>query len=35
MIQLEIQDGVAEVVLDAPEKLNALDESAIAEHAEA
>ncbi|MFE5670823.1 enoyl-CoA hydratase/isomerase family protein [Agromyces sp. NPDC056523] len=31
MIQLEIQDGVAEVVLDAPEKLNALDESAIAE----
>lgn len=31
MIELEIHDGVAEVVLDAPAKLNALGESAIAE----
>jgi 2-(1,2-epoxy-1,2-dihydrophenyl)acetyl-CoA isomerase len=35
MIELEIQDGVAEVVLNAPGKLNALDESAIAELADA
>ncbi|WP_448006297.1 enoyl-CoA hydratase/isomerase family protein [Agromyces bauzanensis] len=31
MIELEIHDGVAEVVLNAPEKLNALDEAALAE----
>ena len=30
-LMIEIHDGVAEVVLDAPEKLNALGESAIAE----
>lgn len=31
MIEFEIHDGVAEVVLNAPEKLNALDEAALAE----
>ena len=31
MIDLEIRDGVAEVVLNAPDKLNALDEAALAE----
>ena len=31
MITLTIDDGIAEVVLDAPGKLNALDESALAE----
>ena len=31
MIELTIQDDVAHVVLNAPEKLNALDEAAIAE----
>ncbi|MBM7506021.1 enoyl-CoA hydratase/isomerase family protein [Agromyces aurantiacus] len=31
MIELEIHDGVAEVVLNAPGKLNALDEHALAE----
>lgn len=31
MIELEIHDGVAEVVLNAPDKLNALDEAALAE----
>ena len=36
MIELEIDDdGVAEVVLNAPEKLNALDEPALAELSEA
>lgn len=31
MIEFEVQDGVAEVVLNAPDKLNALDEAALAE----
>ncbi|BDZ55255.1 enoyl-CoA hydratase/isomerase family protein [Agromyces marinus] len=31
MIEIEITDGVAEVVLNAPEKLNALDPAALAE----
>ncbi|WP_353826496.1 enoyl-CoA hydratase/isomerase family protein [Agromyces sp. SYSU T0242] len=31
MIEVEIRDGVAEVVLNAPEKLNALGEAALAE----
>ncbi|MDM7990135.1 enoyl-CoA hydratase/isomerase family protein [Arthrobacter sp. zg-Y877] len=31
MIELSINDGVAEVVLNAPQKLNALDRSALAE----
>lgn len=31
MIRLTITDGVAEIVLDAPEKLNSLDPAAIAE----
>ena len=31
MIDLEIRDGVAEVVLNAPDKLNALDEAALTE----
>ena len=35
MIELTIDDGVAEVVLNAPEKLNALDEQALAELSEA
>ena len=35
MIELEIQDDVAEVVLNAPTKLNALDEAALAELGEA
>ena len=35
MIELEIHDGVAEVVLNAPAKLNALGESAIRELGEA
>ena len=35
MIELEIQDDVAEVVLNAPAKLNALDEAALAELDEA
>ena len=35
MIELSIADGVAEVVLNAPEKMNALDEAALAELADA
>jgi 2-(1,2-epoxy-1,2-dihydrophenyl)acetyl-CoA isomerase len=35
MIELQIQDGVAEVVLNAPEKRNALDPSALTELADA
>lgn len=35
MIELTVSDGVAEVVLNAPDKLNALDESALAELDEA
>ena len=35
MIELSVHDGVAEIVLNAPEKLNALDESAIGELAAA
>src|SRR5512145_657285 len=35
MIELEIHDGVAEVVLNAPAKLNALGESAIADLSDA
>lgn len=35
MIEFSVQDGVAEVVLDAPEKLNALDPAALAELTEA
>src|SRR5699024_1209418 len=35
MIELTITDGLAEVVLNAPEKLNALDEAALAELDEA
>ncbi|WP_309082249.1 enoyl-CoA hydratase-related protein [Zhihengliuella sp.] len=35
MIELNIADGVAEVLLDAPEKMNALDEAALAELADA
>lgn len=31
MIELSIADGVAEIVLDAPHKLNALDEAALGE----
>ncbi|MFF2275835.1 enoyl-CoA hydratase/isomerase family protein [Agromyces sp. NPDC058126] len=31
MIELTVADGVAEVVLNAPEKLNSLDEAALAE----
>lgn len=35
MIELSVADGVAEVVLNAPEKLNALDPAAIAELSDA
>ncbi|MHB1172144.1 MAG: enoyl-CoA hydratase/isomerase family protein [Lacisediminihabitans sp.] len=35
MIELTVTDGVAEVVLNAPEKLNSLDEGALAELGEA
>ncbi|MFC7401794.1 enoyl-CoA hydratase/isomerase family protein [Citricoccus sp. GCM10030269] len=35
MIQLSITDGVAEVVLNAPEKVNALDEDALTELSQA
>ena len=35
MISLSIADGVAEVVLDAPHKLNSLDEQALADLSEA
>lgn len=35
MIELNIADGIARVVLNAPEKMNSLDESALAELAEA
>jgi 2-(1,2-epoxy-1,2-dihydrophenyl)acetyl-CoA isomerase len=35
MIELTVADGVAEVVLNAPDKLNALDPAAIAELSEA
>src|SRR4029079_2810047 len=35
MIELTVADGVAEVVLNAPEKLNALDAAALAELSEA
>ncbi|WP_430647531.1 enoyl-CoA hydratase/isomerase family protein [Agromyces sp. GXS1127] len=35
MIELEIHDGVAEITLNAPAKLNALDEAALAELGEA
>jgi enoyl-CoA hydratase/carnithine racemase len=35
MIELNIADGVAEVVLNAPEKMNALDEAALRELSEA
>jgi enoyl-CoA hydratase/carnithine racemase len=35
MIELSVHDGVAEIVLNAPEKLNALDPAAIAELSEA
>jgi enoyl-CoA hydratase/carnithine racemase len=31
MISLSIADGVAEVVLNAPQKLNSLDEQALAD----
>lgn len=31
MIQMQIDDGLAEVVLDAPQKLNALDKTALTE----
>ena len=31
MIELNVRDGVAEVVMNAPDKLNALDEAALAE----
>jgi 2-(1,2-epoxy-1,2-dihydrophenyl)acetyl-CoA isomerase len=35
MIELNVSDGVAEVVLNAPEKLNALDAAALAELSDA
>ena len=35
MISLSIADGVAEVVLDAPHKLNSLDEQALADLSQA
>ncbi|GAA3674428.1 2-(1,2-epoxy-1,2-dihydrophenyl)acetyl-CoA isomerase PaaG [Arthrobacter ginkgonis] len=35
MIELSIADGVAEVVLNAPEKMNAVDEAALAELSDA
>ena len=35
MIELNVSDGVAEVVLNAPEKLNALDSAALAELSDA
>lgn len=35
MIRLSIEDGVAEVVLDAPQKLNSLDSAGIAELSDA
>ncbi|MFC6256742.1 enoyl-CoA hydratase/isomerase family protein, partial [Kocuria oceani] len=35
MIDLTIDGSVAEVVLDAPQKMNALDEAALAELGEA
>ena len=35
MIELNVSDGVAEVVLNAPEKLNALDPAALAELSDA
>ena len=31
MVELSINDGVAEVVLNAPQKLNSLDEKALAD----
>lgn len=31
MIECEVRDGVAEIVLNAPERLNAIDEAALAE----
>ncbi|HEY6801560.1 MAG TPA: enoyl-CoA hydratase/isomerase family protein, partial [Agromyces sp.] len=35
MVELNVAEGVAEIVLNAPEKLNALDEAGIAELSEA
>jgi 2-(1,2-epoxy-1,2-dihydrophenyl)acetyl-CoA isomerase len=35
MISLSIADGVAEVVLNAPQKLNSLDEQALADLSQA
>jgi enoyl-CoA hydratase/carnithine racemase len=35
MIELKVEDGVAEIVLNAPDKLNALDVAALAELTEA
>ena len=31
MIEITVENGVAEIVLDAPQRMNALDEAALAE----
>ena len=35
MIELSVDNGIAEIVLNAPKKLNALDEEALAELSQA
>ncbi|MBD4384784.1 enoyl-CoA hydratase/isomerase family protein, partial [Xanthomonas citri pv. citri] len=31
MIEITVENGVAEIVLDAPQRMNALDDAALAE----